>query len=224
MSIEIVSRVFKESRSKGNARLVLLCLADEANAVGEVRDYTLSHAALAAKANCSESAVRRSVKELVELGELEVLDQGTGRAKSTYRVEPRGFKVNTLDEHPECSTLTTLGGQPGTPRVVKMTTPYKEPVIPIVPVIPVAPPSGDAAARAVWESKSPRPAIPFVAVRTVASKLLEAGWGEDAVVKAMIAAPTISIRSVEIVLNRGRGARSPKLVDRDGPVGQVSEW
>lgn len=86
MSVVQMAAVFRSSRAKGNARLVLLALADVANDAGEVTAYGRSHKRLAAKANCDEGSVGRAIAKLVELGELEVLRTGDGRASSDYQL------------------------------------------------------------------------------------------------------------------------------------------
>lgn len=68
MSIEAVARVLKSKASKGNARLVLIALADYANDDGT--GVFPSMPKIAAKANCDERTVERALTDLVELGEI----------------------------------------------------------------------------------------------------------------------------------------------------------
>ncbi len=79
MSIDAVVAVFKHSAAKGNERLVLLCIADEADDEG--RNAFPSIRRIAMKANCHPDTVIECVKALELMGELEVkrpLKQGRG--------------------------------------------------------------------------------------------------------------------------------------------------
>lgn len=86
MSVLQISLVFRSSRSKGSARLVLLALADVANDEGEITAYARSQRILAQKANVDQGSVRRAIDKLEELGELKVLSVGDGRQPSDYRI------------------------------------------------------------------------------------------------------------------------------------------
>lgn len=86
MSVIQMAKVFRSSTSEGAARLVLLALADVAADDGKVTAYKRSHSILAAKANCAEGTVRRSIAKLVELGEVVVLDAGGGRKSASYQI------------------------------------------------------------------------------------------------------------------------------------------
>lgn len=86
VSVRQMSLVFEHSRSKGAARLVLLALADVAADDGEVSAYRRSQSVLARKANISDESVRRALRELEELGEVQVLVRGSGRRRSDYRL------------------------------------------------------------------------------------------------------------------------------------------
>lgn len=86
MSVVQIARVFRYSRSKGIARLVLLALADVANDEGEITAYARSQKILAAKANCDQGSVRRAIDKLEELGEVAILAVGDGRRSTDYRL------------------------------------------------------------------------------------------------------------------------------------------
>jgi hypothetical protein len=89
-----MARVFKFSRSKNTARLVLLALADVANDDGEVTAYGRSHKVLARKANCDEGTVSRAISTLVDLGEVERVKVGDGRSSSDYLLHiPEGGQI-----------------------------------------------------------------------------------------------------------------------------------
>lgn len=86
MSVRVLSEVFRTSKSTGAARLVLLALADVSSDGGEISAYARSHSTLAAKANCDERTVTKSIRALQDLGELEVTTTGDGRARSDYQI------------------------------------------------------------------------------------------------------------------------------------------
>ena len=68
MSIEIMNAVWRESKSDGRARLVLLAIADHQ---GEIGAWP-SIATLARMVNASERSVQRDIKHLQAIGELKV--------------------------------------------------------------------------------------------------------------------------------------------------------
>jgi hypothetical protein len=89
MSVQAMSWVWEHSRSEGNARLVLLAIADQVNKRGV--DAWPSQQRLAEKCRISDRTVRRAVEELVGLGELEVekyrgpvVDGKSGRRTHRY--------------------------------------------------------------------------------------------------------------------------------------------
>lgn len=71
--------------------------------------------------------------------------------------------------------------------------------------------------RRVWDSRSPRPAAPFVALVKIAKRLLEAGHTAKAVEAAFMAAPAFTVAALEFQLNggraNGRNGRSVKDAD-----------
>lgn len=86
MSVEATRAVWKYSRTKGGARLVMLALADEANHQGYVTAYRRSQSHLADMTLLDEGTVRRGLKAAEQLGELEILARGDGRRPSDYRL------------------------------------------------------------------------------------------------------------------------------------------
>jgi len=68
VSIEVMNAVWRESKSDGRARLVLLAIADHQ---GELGAWP-SLATLARMANASERSIQRDIDYLVSIGELEV--------------------------------------------------------------------------------------------------------------------------------------------------------
>jgi DNA-binding transcriptional MocR family regulator len=84
MSIQAVSWVLEESRSRGFARLVLLSLANYANDDDECWP---SMRTIAKNAGISLGSVSKQIQELVDLGELEVVSKGSHRTSTRYRIQ-----------------------------------------------------------------------------------------------------------------------------------------
>lgn len=84
MSVRVAQRVWDYSRSQGNARLVMLALADYAN---ERAEAWPSMSALAAKTHLSERTVQRLVASLADLGEVEVTPGGGRHRPNRYRLD-----------------------------------------------------------------------------------------------------------------------------------------
>jgi hypothetical protein len=86
MSIGCIIQVFQHSASSGNDRLVLLCIADEADDEGSNAFPSIRR--IADKANCHTDTVVECIKRLEALGELEVKRPDTpGRGRfNRYRV------------------------------------------------------------------------------------------------------------------------------------------
>lgn len=83
MSIKIMTWVWEHSQSGGNSRLVLLSMADNANDTGLCWP---SLDGIATRARVSVDTVRRAIRHLVDLGELVIEEQGSGRRNSHYRI------------------------------------------------------------------------------------------------------------------------------------------
>ena len=223
--------VFARSRARGTARLVLLALADVAHDTGEVSAYRRSHRVLAAKANVAERSVVRAIAELVELGELVVVERGDGRRQSDYQIVVPADRGVT-DCHPSDGgsrgdRLSPQGCQVVTPIITSLSIPDVSTPPPAArgrADRPKPSPEARAVARAVWDGRSPKPATPFVAFPPIVDRLREAGWSDDAITGAAIAAPTLSIKAIEVQLARGK-ARGPKIdTARDVPSGMVDQW
>lgn len=135
-----MNAVFKHSQSKGAARLVLLSMADEANDEGLLTAYKRSHSHLASKANVDGSSVTRATKVLVDLGELEILHQGNGRASTDYRILLPGIEIEGVQDatpapsgrHPRGSRMAPQGVQDATPII-----PFSPGDAPVSPPTPV---------------------------------------------------------------------------------------
>lgn len=109
MSVSIMADVWKYSQAEGNARLVLLAIADRANDDGECWPGQKN---LAEKCRVSERTVKRCVKELGELGELVVTRRGKNRT-NVYRVVTGQFDTSTTSGSADLSPqeVTTLSPQ-----------------------------------------------------------------------------------------------------------------
>ncbi|MBN8189526.1 helix-turn-helix domain-containing protein [Salipiger thiooxidans] len=96
MSVSVTSAAVAASSSTGVTRLVLLCLCDKAGdhgvawpAVSTICEWT----------NSSERAVQKALKQLVEMGEIKLLEAGGGRNKpSRYLVSVGLDDTNTPQE------------------------------------------------------------------------------------------------------------------------------
>lgn len=82
-----------------------------------------------------------------------------------------------------------------------------------------------------WESKTPRPTQSYVGARKVLERLLDAGWSEAQVFRALPEVPIISARACELALRRtqpGPAASEPIDADRDEGDGswlwEHGEW
>jgi hypothetical protein len=110
-----MSWVWDHSQAEGNARLVLLAIADNAGHDG--RDAWPSQETLARKCRVSVRTVRRAIKELVDLGELEVqkyagpvVDGRDGRRTHRYVIHKM---ADNLTGNPEevGGQIRQVGGQ-----------------------------------------------------------------------------------------------------------------
>jgi hypothetical protein len=138
VSVEQMTRVFRFSRSKGTARLVLLALADVANNDGEVTAYARSHRKLAGMANCDTGSVSRAIAKLADLGELQVLRTGDGRSSSDYRITVTGPE----GRQSEAPQSAPPGPADRAPRVGNPRPQGRQDAAPIIPSLSVpAPPS-----------------------------------------------------------------------------------
>lgn len=180
----------------------------------------------------STFAVRAGLVELEEAGYLTRTDAGAGGRgkKAEWHVyeepetprKPRGLggdlsAVIALDERGNRDVTPTYPNLNNQPREgARSRSPRKS----------TAAPRGITDSRAlllateVWESADPKPALGFAQVRSVARKLVAVRPESiHELVKAMLAAPTITVAAVEIVLNRKTtNGHRPKggLEDLDG--------
>lgn len=80
MSWQHIKAVWANSKSKGAARLVLVCVADHVNDGGEAWPSVTT---ISRETQVSERQVKRAIDWLVENEELAILEQGNGRGRST---------------------------------------------------------------------------------------------------------------------------------------------
>ena len=100
MSVGISDAVWKYSQSTGTARLVLLCLADHADAAGESFP---SIASIARKCRLKDGRhVQRVIRKLAALGELSVIANG-GRSGHMGGVRTNRYRI-TLQASLEAGT------------------------------------------------------------------------------------------------------------------------
>ena len=114
MSVQAIAWVLEHSTSEGNARLVLISIANHADKFG--RGAFPSQQTIGGEARCSTRTVRRSIDELRALAELEWLEHG-GRGKRRrshlYWIVPlvEAAKVSAIPE--ELSIPDTIDRRTG---------------------------------------------------------------------------------------------------------------
>ncbi len=98
MSVRVQSKVWEHSAASGHALVVLLKIADNCDDAGTNAWPSLP--SLARYCRCSVSTVKRSIRELVALGELEVVHKGGSKrpgfpyAPNLYRVKLERYQVD----------------------------------------------------------------------------------------------------------------------------------
>lgn len=94
MSIEASNAVWKHSRSRGAERLVMLCLANYTNGNGIAWP---TFTTISRDTGVSERQVSRAVISLADKGELQIVEKGDGRGRSTvYRITIKDDMVSTF--------------------------------------------------------------------------------------------------------------------------------
>lgn len=131
MSVKAIAWVWEHSRAEGAARLVLLAIADCANATGW--DAWPSMAELCRKTRLSERGVQKAIRRLEEMGELMVtVNSGRGRT-NRYRVvmeTPNGVRGSEVVNPEPGAPRTEFAPEPGspqTPNVVRETPNHVHP-------------------------------------------------------------------------------------------------
>ena len=105
MSVKVMAQVWDVSESVGNARLVLLAIADSCDHDGT--NAWPAVATIAKKTLLSERTVQRKIKELVILGELRVVP---GPSHIRWDRRPNGYEV-VLHGLSTCHPVTQSGRQ-----------------------------------------------------------------------------------------------------------------
>lgn len=98
MSVRVISSVFRYSKARLAARLVLVALADAAHDDGVT---WVDQELIATKTLLSQSEVRRSLRELEDLGEVETRKAQRGRRRiNVYRVQTVGVAAVRYSDLP----------------------------------------------------------------------------------------------------------------------------
>lgn len=162
VSVKVSSWVWEHSQAKGNDRLVLLCIADIADADGEATSHARSLRYIATKTRLARSTVQERVRSLVELGELEVLEAGGGRTQSGYRVLMGVPESGTPDPEAPSDSGTQPTGEP-VRRVPATGTQATDGPVPHHPVL-------------IPTSSHPDPTAPLTLVPDDADDLFDRFW------------------------------------------------
>ncbi|MDK1473669.1 hypothetical protein QNO07_09575 [Streptomyces sp. 549] len=112
MTLDAMDWVWKHSQSKGNARLVLLYVADQVRtAACEVRigQREISRVALN---SASKGTAEAAVKKALELGELEIAEPAKGRRSPLYRLPKAVDYVRTASSSAPDSGAQESGSAP----------------------------------------------------------------------------------------------------------------
>jgi len=119
MSVQATTWVWNHSKATEGALLVLLALADHAHPDG-THAYP-SVASLARMTRLSERAVQYALRELQQLGEIEVTRAGGGRGRTTeYRLSGMGADIAPIG--PERVQPATQRVQRAAPEPINPTT------------------------------------------------------------------------------------------------------
>lgn len=191
MSVQATTWVWEHSRAEGSTRLVLLAIADAANRDGE-RSFQ-SAETIARMCKMSSRTVRRQIKILQDLGELEVEGRAGAHGTNSYRIvgvsggQPLGHSHDlgqSVTGDSRGQSLGHLGHADRTSGVASSDTAMSTNPIPHgdPSTTPGSAPGGDAALTAVEVPQEQHPAhliaqraydathgaLKFMAVRSVA--------------------------------------------------------
>ena len=238
MSSEAIGYVFAYSPTKGATFACHLAIADSVNDQ-HGNEFWMSVTNLARKARCSRDAARKALRALEGCdgsGEridgapvlLEVLEERLGET-TRYRF--------LMPDLPRLSGATPSRQGRGLPRLSGATPPASHKRLSQGgtqdgtqgdPAVDAAGDDVSVRARgicaAVWEQRSPKPATPYIGAVKITERLLAAGHADDAVLAAMLAAPTLSTGAIELQLSRGRRViplRRPLDGDRAAGSGRL---
>jgi hypothetical protein len=104
MSIQVMNAVWRHSKSKGRARLVLLSIADHQGEIGAWPSIET----LAKMVNSSPRSVQRDIQELINLGELQV-DFRSAPTSGPYKANRYWVKVSGVTT--EVSEVTNTASE-----------------------------------------------------------------------------------------------------------------
>lgn len=125
MSIQAVAWVLDHSESRGLARLVLISLANAVNKDANGECWP-SMRTIAGEAGVSLGVIPSKIEELVELGEVEVVDRGTQRKSARYRLTHLSVQETNAERSPDELTVQPRSEQnrkePSTPSLRKVRT------------------------------------------------------------------------------------------------------
>lgn len=171
-----------------------------------------SHARIGELIGCAPRSVQRPLRELEAAGWIERVrrtDPDTGQRITD------GFHIHTGDARMRAPTaLVSVEGSARSDRAGERVereqgnesqSERKDPL------------DARSLVAHVWERSNPKPATPFIAAVKIAEALLTAGHDRNAIGRAMLAAPTISTRTIEIELARSNPSRG-------APRERISQW
>ncbi len=200
MSVNVSAEVWAHSRAAGTALLVQLALADHAD--DQTRSCWPSLSFLAKKTRTSRDTVRRALRELEGLDEIEVPVRGGGHQSARYTV--RTYQIATPSKllpvagcNLRGSTLATSEVAPVLPEP-SLTT--NEPSRPPAKASPAKATDDPLTARAhaltvLAFEQTPKPMATFVAAMGIIKGALEAGHHDDEARAAIMAGNVIWTRA-----------------------------
>lgn len=252
MGLELVRAILDGAPASGASLLILIALAAEADDVtAEVR---LPQSRIARLARSDEGHTRRLVAALTAAGVVEQIEPPSGRRPALLRLCVDRAPTRATDPVDRASTRALQRAvkdeaitKTRPPRPANLHASALEPIAPdedqprLVDVPTSTRPQRKAAAAkrpprehettaravldAAWKQLNPKPATPYVACVRIVETIIAAGWDPHAVEAAIVAAPTISIRSLEFQLrqraNNNTGDRRPIITDRTTPGGMT---
>ena len=118
MAIKVMDWVFEKSKSQGLERLILLVIADHCNSDGEHAFPRIS--VIARRANVSQRTVKRKLQDLIERGELSVVQrQGTSNLYKIVIPDEEAIVIpdeEAAEEEKKVSKSKTIGKTESTER------------------------------------------------------------------------------------------------------------
>lgn len=201
---------------------------------------------LTERMNVSVSTVDRAIAELRRDGWLTV-ERPAGGRRNLYTLHDEAQQVVTGDEHRSSQVTSSRSSQVTSTRNESKENDSKG-TKPPADGSPSAPAGGqldlgactpstkgraakraagpaDAVSQTIWEARDPRPTTPYVALRQIVTKLLDAGWTPDEVTAAGKATPALTANAMEFALNQARKPRArPGTRGRQHPDDAAAEF